>query len=54
MVGRTDRTHSAKKHFVALVGSDKLSSELHAINEAANRDYTHLELDYHFNIPGEP
>ena len=36
------------------MGSDKLSSELHVINEAANRDYTHLELDYHFNIPGEP
>ncbi|MBU6119604.1 M28 family peptidase [Hymenobacter siberiensis] len=54
MVGRTDRKHSAKRHFVCIVGSDKLSSELHAINEAANRDYTHLELDYHFNVPDEP
>jgi hypothetical protein len=54
MVGRTDRTHSPKKHFVSIVGSDKLSSELHAINEAANRDYTKLELDYRFNVPGEP
>ena len=54
MVGRTDRKHSPKKHFVCLVGSDKLSSELHTINEAANRDYTHLDLDYHFNVPGEP
>ncbi|MBF9221566.1 M28 family peptidase [Hymenobacter ruricola] len=54
MVGRTDRKHSPKKHFVCIVGSDKLSSDLHRINEAANRDYTHLELDYRFNIPGEP
>ena len=54
MVGRSDRKHSPKKHFVCLVGSDKLSAELHAISEAANRAYTHLELDYHFNIPGEP
>ena len=54
MVGRTDRKHSAKRHFVCLVGSDKLSSELHAISEAANRDYTHLELDYRYNVPGEP
>ncbi|MGY3088276.1 hypothetical protein ACVWYF_001309 [Hymenobacter sp. UYAg731] len=54
MVGRTDRKHSAKRHFVCIVGSDKLSSELHTINEAANRDYTHLELDYHFNVPNEP
>jgi len=54
MVGRTDRRHGAKKHYVCIVGSDKLSSELHAINEAANRAYTHLELDYRFNIPNEP
>ena len=54
MVGRSDRKHSPKKHFVCIVGSDKLSSELHAINETANRDYTHLELDYHFNVPDEP
>ncbi|WP_236049528.1 M28 family peptidase [Hymenobacter negativus] len=54
MVGRTDRKHSPKKHFVCLVGSDKLSSELHTISEAANRDYTKLELDYRFNVPGEP
>jgi hypothetical protein len=54
MVGRTDRKHSPKKHFVCIVGSDKLSSDLHRINEAANRDYTHLELDYRFNVPNEP
>ena len=54
MIGRTDRKHSPKKHFVCIVGSDKLSSDLHRINEAANRDYTHLDLDYHFNIPNEP
>ncbi len=54
MVGRTDRKHSPKKHFVCIVGSDKLSSDLHRINEAANRDYTKLDLDYRFNIPNEP
>ncbi|GAB2691140.1 hypothetical protein GCM10011495_11070 [Hymenobacter frigidus] len=54
MVGRTDRKHGARKHYVCVVGSDKLSSDLHRINEAANRDYTHLELDYRFNVPGEP
>ncbi|WP_310396816.1 M28 family peptidase [Hymenobacter sp.] len=54
MVGRTDRKHSAKRPFVCIVGSDKLSSDLHRINEAANRDYTHLEFDYRFNVPNEP
>jgi hypothetical protein len=54
MVGRTDRKHSAKKHYVCIVGSDKLSSDLHRINEEANRKYTNLEFDYRFNVPGEP
>ena len=54
MVGRTDRKHNARQHFVNIVGSDKLSSDLHRINEAANRAYTHLDLDYRYNVPGEP
>ena len=54
MVGRTDRKHSPRKHFVSVVGSDKLSSELHLINETANRTYTKLELDYRYNVPNEP
>jgi len=54
MVGRTDRKHSPRKHFVNIVGSDKLSSQLHRINEAANRKYTKLELDYRYNVPNEP
>ncbi|SFQ33787.1 M28 family peptidase [Hymenobacter arizonensis] len=54
MVGRTDRKHSAKKRFVNIVGSDKLSSELHRINETANRTYTKMELDYRYNVPNEP
>ncbi|MBF9236121.1 M28 family peptidase [Hymenobacter sp. BT683] len=54
MVGRTDRKHSARRHFVNIVGSDKLSSELHRINETANRTYTKLELDYRYNVPNEP
>ncbi|TYZ12513.1 M28 family peptidase [Hymenobacter lutimineralis] len=54
MVGRTDKEHEGKPNYVALVGSDKLSSELHAINEAANQKYTKLDFDYHFNDPNDP
>jgi hypothetical protein len=54
MVGRTDPKHRGKRDFVCVVGSDKLSSDLHRLNEAANREYTHLDLDYTFNVPGEP
>jgi Zn-dependent M28 family amino/carboxypeptidase len=37
-----------------LIGSDKLSSDLHAISEQCNKTYTHLDLDYTFNSPDDP
>ncbi|MBC6991446.1 M28 family peptidase [Hymenobacter sp. BT491] len=54
MVGRIDTNHKAGDNYVSLVGSDKLSSELHAINEAANAKYTKLDLDYRYNDPNDP
>lgn len=54
MVGRTDKAHEGKPDYIYVVGSDKLSSELHAINEAANQQYTKLELDYKYNDPKDP
>jgi Zn-dependent M28 family amino/carboxypeptidase len=54
MVGRIDANHKPGDNYVSLVGSDKLSSELHAINEANNAKYTKLDLDYRYNVPNEP
>jgi hypothetical protein len=54
MIGRGDKRHRGKKNFVYLVGSDKLSSDLHRISEAANAQYTQLGLDYRYNVPNEP
>ncbi|RAK64068.1 M28 family peptidase [Hymenobacter edaphi] len=54
MVGRYDDKHKAGDQYVELVGSDKLSSELHAINEEANRKYTQLDLGYRYNDPNDP
>ncbi|MCB2378768.1 M28 family peptidase [Hymenobacter sp. BT635] len=54
MVGRTDKDHEGKADYVYVIGSDKLSSELHAINEAANKKYTQIDLDYRFNDPEDP
>jgi Peptidase family M28 len=54
MVGRYDDQHKAGDQYVELVGSDKLSSELHAINEEANRKYTQLDLGYRYNDPNDP
>lgn len=51
MIGRIDTAHSGNPNYVYVIGSDKLSSELHTINEEKNKLYTHLQLDYKFNDP---
>lgn len=54
MIGRIDPPHSLNPDYVYLVGSDKLSSELHALSEKANQTYTKLNLDYKYNDPNDP
>ncbi|UOQ54487.1 M28 family peptidase [Hymenobacter cellulosivorans] len=54
MVGRTDKDHEGKGDYIYVIGSDKLSSELHRINEEANQKYTQIDLDYRFNDPEDP
>ena len=54
MIGRVDEAHPDDDRYVYLIGSDKLSSELHEISENANSAYTNLALDYTFNAPDDP
>ena len=54
MVGRTDEAHKEDREFVYLVGSDRLSSELHELSEKANETYTKLSLDYTYNDQDHP
>jgi Zn-dependent M28 family amino/carboxypeptidase len=54
MIGRTDVAHEGKPDYVYVIGSDKLSSQLHAVLENANRQYAKLDLDYRFNDPNDP
>lgn len=49
MIGRLDEKHANNADYIYLIGSDKLSSQLHSINENANKTYTNLELDYTYN-----
>ena len=49
MIGRLDEKHADNTNYVYLIGSDKLSSELHSISEQANKTYTNIGLDYTFN-----
>ncbi|RZK22180.1 MAG: M28 family peptidase [Hymenobacter sp.] len=54
MIGRTDEAHEGKPDYVYVIGSDKLSSQLHAVLEEANRQHGNLGLDYRFNDPNDP
>ena len=54
MIGRLDEKHANDKNYVYVIGSDKLSSDLHYINEDANRKHTNLTLDYTYNDENDP
>ena len=54
MIGRTDDRHKADPNYVYLIGSDKLSTELHTISEAMNKKYTNINLDYKYNDENDP
>ncbi|MGB3851046.1 MAG: M28 family peptidase [Tunicatimonas sp.] len=54
MIGRIDPAHAPDSAYVYVIGSNRLSTELHEINESANARYTKLELDYTYNAPDDP
>jgi hypothetical protein len=49
MIGRVDKRHKDKENYVYVIGSDRVSTELHFIAQKANTTFTNLELDYKFN-----
>lgn len=54
MIGRVDPAHKGKADYCYLIGSDKLSTDLHKISEQANASYTKLDIDYKYNDPNDP
>ncbi|MFY0599889.1 MAG: M28 family peptidase [Cyclobacteriaceae bacterium] len=54
MVGRVDEKHAENPDYIYLIGSNRLSTELHELSEAANKTYTNLELDYTYNADDDP
>jgi hypothetical protein len=56
MIGRMDFTYEKtnNSNYIYVIGSDKLSSELHQINEAANARHLQLKLDYTYNDENDP
>jgi Zn-dependent M28 family amino/carboxypeptidase len=54
MIGRVDDLHIDNPNYIYLIGSDRISTELHYISEKANNDFIHLDLDYKYNAENEP
>jgi hypothetical protein len=54
MVGRVDEKYKDNPNYIYVIGADKLSTELHNINEQVNTTYTKLTLDYTYNDENDP
>ncbi len=46
--------HLTDPHTVYLVGSNRISQELHQVSEQTNAEYQKLKLDYYYNDPQNP
>jgi hypothetical protein len=55
MIGRVDEAHeNGNTDYVYLIGSDKLSTELHILSEEMNEKFTQIKLDYRYNDENDP
>ena len=54
MIGRMDQFHPNDSNYIYLIGSDKLSTDLHNISEFSNKNYVNMDIDYTFNNPNDP
>jgi hypothetical protein len=54
MVGRQDDKYKDNPDYIYVIGSDRLSKDLHKINEAVNAKYCQLTLDYTYNAEEDP
>jgi Zn-dependent M28 family amino/carboxypeptidase len=54
MIGRQDDKYKDNPNYIYVIGSDRLSSDLHKINEEINQKYTQVTLDYTYNSESDP
>jgi len=54
MIGRIDPKRKGDRNYVYLIGSDRLSTELHTISEEVNKKNTNIVLDYKYNDENDP
>ncbi|EPR73449.1 Aminopeptidase [Winogradskyella psychrotolerans RS-3] len=53
MIGRVDDRHKDDENYIYVIGSNRMSSELHYITEEANSTFINLNLDYKYNGENE-
>jgi len=53
MIGRYDKDHLNNKDYIYLIGSDRLSNELHYLSEKVNSTFYNITLDYRYNVENE-
>lgn len=53
MIGRIDDDHINNTNYIYLIGSEKLSKELHYISEKVNTAYVNIDLDYKYDLEGD-
>lgn len=54
MIGRTDNFYEEGTPYLYLIGSDKISGELHQISEKVNQKTMQLKFDYRYNADDDP
>ena len=54
MIGRIDENHAPDSNYVYIIGSDKLSTELHGLSEKTNKTYSGIDFDYTYNDENDP
>lgn len=54
MIGRIDPKREGDRNYIYLIGSDKLSTDLHNVSEEVNKKYMNIELDYTYNDENDP
>ena len=54
MVGRVDEKYTENPNYIYVIGSDRISTDLHDVNEEMNKKYTQLTLDYTYNSEQDP
>lgn len=54
MIGRVHQKYTDNPNYIYVIGADRLSTELHEINEATNKKYSNLVLDYTYNDENDP